>query len=156
MLKIEKTEFDSIYHNSKIAGNDFTGFYALRNIDVFNDIMINDTAFTAVYQTAETFFNNDLDCPRDDLALSKAGGTHKLLIKINDLYESDFENVDYMTVFLADIKEIYSEIDSLEKLRQVYDAINDNLPLLSEFEDDAWETLEQLQKKQSDEQESCE
>ena len=155
-LKIVTTSYDSIYYSSTIAGNASFGFYALRNIDVFNEIIIDGTAFQAVYQTAVSLYNDDIDCPHDDLALSDSGSTHKLLIKINELYESDFKDFEYIETFLADVKEIYSAIDTVEKLRQVYHALNDNLPELVCFEDEKWETLEQLQKNRSDEQETYE
>jgi len=151
-LKIETTRYEDIYYSSTIAGNQSFGFYALRNLDVFNDIIINGTAFKAAYQTAEFFYNDDLDCPHEDLDLSETGGTHELLIKINSLYDLELDDFEYMQTFLADVKEIYSAIDTIEKLRQVYDALNDNLPELCCFEDKTWETLEQLQKNRSDEQ----
>ena len=136
-MNISTTSFDYNYHNAQKAGSSTHGRYVLHNIDVYNVINVNGIELQAVYQCGVSYNYNDYDCPNPNLALSEDGGTSKVLTKINRLYESDFEDKELIIETLEEVKELCSVIDSVEKLKGVYDALNDNKPTLSDFLDPA-------------------
>lgn len=134
-MKITTTQFDHNYNNSQKAGNAFCGFYVFHNIDVFNVINIDGIELHAVYQCGMSYDYNDYNCPSPNLALSKDGGTSEVLAKIDRLYESDFEDEESILETLEEVKDLCHVIDSIKKLKAVYDALNDNKPTLSDFLD---------------------
>jgi hypothetical protein len=133
-MKIETTDFESNYHDSQKAGNSTYGEYMLHNIDVYNKIIVDGAELWAVYQTGQSYDHNDYDCPSPDLALSEDGGTSKVLTKIDRLYESDFDDEEAIMEALEEVKGLCPVIDSVEKLKAVYDALNGNLPVLSDYD----------------------
>ena len=135
-MKISTTSFDCNYHGSQRAGKSPHG-YVIHNIDVYNVINVNGIELQAVYQCGRSYNYNDYNCPSPHLALSEEGGTSKVLIKIDRLYESDFEDKELIFETLEEVKELCYVIDSIEKLKAVYDALNDNKPTLSDFLDPA-------------------
>lgn len=134
-MNISTTSFDYNYHSSQKAGNYTHGEYVFHNIDVFNIINVNGVELHAVYQCGMSYDYNDYNCPSQNLALSEAGGTSEVLVIIDQLYESDFEDESTILETLKKVEELCPVIDSVEKLKAVYDALNDNRPSLSEFLD---------------------
>lgn len=134
-MKISATPFSCTYHHSTKAGNHLHGKYVLHHIDVYNEIIIGDVVLQAVYQSGISYQYNDFSCPNPELELSEAGGTDKTLIKINELYESDFDDEELISEKLEGINELCPIIDNVEKLFQLYVALNDNKPDLSDFLD---------------------
>lgn len=134
-MKITTSSFDYNYHNSIIAGNRPHGFYVLHNIDVFNTIRVDDVELSAVYQTGIDYYYNDYDCPSPNLSLSENADTSDVLIILNNLVESDFENDEYINERLEEVQELCQVINSVDKLLDVYHALNDNVPILAEFLD---------------------
>lgn len=134
-MNISTTSFDYNYHNSQKAGNSTHGRYVLHNIDVYNVIKVDGIELQAVYQCGMSYDYNDYNCPSPNLALSEAGGTSKVLAKIDRLYESDFEDEESILETLEEVKELCHVIDSIEKLKAVYDALKDNKPTLTNFLD---------------------
>ncbi len=137
-IKISTTELQNIYHNSEERGNSTTGDYTLHNIDVYNEIIItittgSDTVLQAFYQTGCSFYHNSINLPCEALELSSEGGTSKALCLVNDIYESDFDDIEEITKHLELVQNACEVIDSVDKLRQLYDVLNDNLPNISDF-----------------------
>lgn len=132
-LTITTTAFDSNYHGAQAAGSRTyaCGLYVLHNIDVYNEIVVGETRLRAVYQTAQYYMHQDYNCPDYDLALSSDGDSSWALVRINQLSDSDFEENGEAFDILEEISEIIPEIVTINDLRALYDALNDNLPLLS-------------------------
>jgi hypothetical protein len=134
-MNILTSDFDCNYHSAQIVGNNTHGRYTLHNIDVYNVISIDETDLNAVYQCGASYDYNDYDCPSPRLALSESGGTSKVLLKIDKIYSKDFEDSVSILETLEEIQDMCPAIDSIEKLKAVYDALNDNKPVLSDFLD---------------------
>lgn len=134
-MKITSTPFDYTYHHSKKAGNHLHGFYVFHSVDIYNSIIIDDLEFQAVYQTGIYYLYNDYDCPCPEPALSETAGTDDFLLKINELYESDFDNNDLIVSALEEINELCPHINNIDKLVQIYNVLNDNRPMLTDFLD---------------------
>lgn len=115
------------------AGNRTFGLYDLyKDFTVWNFIEINGVKYHATYQTSCSYLHNDYTCPNPDLELSDTN-THKLLSLINELYASDFDNANLIQDFLFDINALCKDIDTVSKLRQVYDCLMDNVPNIHEY-----------------------
>jgi len=72
-MKIEFTDFNS--HNygwTEIENRNEN--YIIYNYDVFNEIIIDDKKYSAVYQTGCKFIGNDYELPSPALELSIEGG----------------------------------------------------------------------------------
>ncbi len=134
-MNISTTLFDYNYHYSQKAGNSTHGRYMLHIIDVYNVINIDGIELHAVYQCGISYDYNDYNCPSPNLELSEEGGTSKVLVIIDQLYESDFEDEESILETLEEVKELCYVIDSIEKLKAVYDVLNDNIPTLTNFLD---------------------
>jgi hypothetical protein len=133
-MNISTTEFDFNFHCSKEAGNFCTGKYVYHSVEAFNYIKIDNKEFVAIYQNG----NCDLylDCPSNTLELSEEASTDELLILINELDESDFEkHKEFVLETLEKAKNLCDSIDSVEKLYEVFVALRDNRPKLSDFLD---------------------
>jgi hypothetical protein len=130
-MKIQTTAFDSKYHGSQKTGNN----HVLHNIDVYNTIIIDNMEFQAVYQCGQSFIGDNYNNPNRELELSEDGGTSKVLLLVDRLYKSDFENNAGIAESLAEVMELCPLINTVEKLEALYDALNDNLPVLSDFLD---------------------
>ena len=134
-MKITTTRFESNCHGVQVAGNNTYGRYVLVGIDVFNDIIVDDIALNAVYQTATGYDHNDYSCPSPELGLSDGGGAHAVLCKVDSLYATDFDDEEVINEVLEYVSERCPPVNSVEKLRQLYDALNDNLPMLADHSD---------------------
>lgn len=135
-MKLSKTDFDYNLHSVKKISGGQTGDYLLFDVDVYNDIEIGGNKFGAVYQAAQGFYNENLQTPRAELALSPDGGTDPLLVSIDELCETDFDNSEYISEKLEEIMELCPAINTKEKLRKVYSLLNNNLPFLQNFVDE--------------------
>lgn len=134
-MQITTTPFNHHYRHSQLAGNATAGRYIIHNIDVSNTLIIDGIELNAVYQCGVSYNNNDLGCPNPKLELSPAGGTSDVLLLINRLYDTDFEFEASILATLEDVKALCPAIDSVKKLKAVYDELNDNLPILAYFLD---------------------
>ena len=134
-MKITTSQFDYNYNGSTKAGNDMNGFYVFHNVDVFNSIMIDDIELQAIYQTGMSYTHNDYSFPRNELELSEDAGTDEVLMKINDLYESDFDDINLIDNVLEKIKELCPLNNNADKLFKIYQTLNDNRPALNHFLD---------------------
>lgn len=132
-MKISTTPFNYTYHHSRKAGNPH-GIYILHNIDVYNEIIVDDVKLRAVYRLGESYKHNDSNCPTPELELSERG-TNEILILINNLYESDFEDNELIADKLYKINALCPVIDNTEKLFKIYELLNDNKPTISEILD---------------------
>ncbi len=133
-LKISSTKLQHTYHGSKECGSIATGDYTLHNVDVYNEILIgSNTVLEAVYQTGCTFYNDQMISPREALELSLEGGTSKALYLVKDISESDFDDAEEITRHLELVQNACAVIDSVDKLYQLYEALNNNLPNISDF-----------------------
>jgi hypothetical protein len=143
-MKIETTSFDTNYHAAVKHSSSNVQDYVRHEIDVYNQIIINDSIkLDAVYQTAQSYLHNDCRTPSANLELSEDSGTSKLLVLVNRLYESDFEDAANINESLAEAKALCSEVNTVEKLRQLYDTLNNNLPSLAAYlPDDASDDLD--------------
>ena len=130
---IETTDFDYIYNNSQKAGANGQE-YMLHNIDVFNRIIIDDKRMDALYQTAQSYSHNNYSSPCQKLALNYDFSDPALII-IDQLTASDFDDDETINEALEAAQECCSQIDTVQKLFEVYTALNDNLPDLADFLD---------------------
>lgn len=133
-LNLSATKFEHTYHCAMQAGNAKNGTYLINNIDVYNKIIIDDIELQAFYQIGRSYQFNDYSFPNPKLELSEAC-TSDVLLKINNLYESDFENDELINEALAEIMELCPAIDNIDKLFRVYEFLNDNKPDISDFID---------------------
>jgi hypothetical protein len=136
-MNISSTPFEYTYHTSKKAGNSTHGRYIFHEVDVYNVINIDGIELQAIYQCGVSYDYNDYNYPRPILELSADGGTSEVLATIGRISEKDFDEDDkeYILEVLAEVEGLFPVIDSVEKLQAVYNALNDNKPILSEFLD---------------------
>lgn len=134
-MKIITTAFDSQYHYTERKGNNHFGDYVRHNLDAFNTIKVDAFAMDAVYQTGCSFDYGDYNCPSPKLELSADGGTHAALIRINEFSERDFIDEPLDAETIAEFAELCPPCDTLEKMHQLYNALNDNLPQVQDFLD---------------------
>lgn len=137
-LNITVSPYDS-YTDDMVkeqAGNYTYGEYDLyHNFSVWNFITINGVDHQAMYQTACSYLHNDYSCPNPELELADTNfGTHELLTLVDSLYASDFDDSEYINAVLADAQHLCKDIDTVCKLRQVYDCLIDNAPMVAEYE----------------------
>ena len=134
-MKLSSNQLDDNYHYSELEGGNTTAEYIRHNVDVFNVITVEGIELQAVYQTGLSWPSGDYNNPSTELALSEAGGASTVLVKIDGLYDSDFENEDREVIdnFLEDIKEHCSILDTVEKVRELYHVLNGNLPKIDEY-----------------------
>jgi len=131
-MKLQKTDFGSSYHGESKVGNHLHGLYTLHNVDVFNKIIVDDVELEAFYQTGGKYLYNDFDCPDPDLSLSLSESSEILLV-LDDLYESDFENQELMQEIIEDIRDYIPSVDDVYKLKKLYYFYNDNRPTIDDF-----------------------
>lgn len=124
-MDIKRSNFE---HNNH--GHSFTyvhimnDYHLLNHVDYYNVITINDDEYPAVYQTGVSYIGNDYSRPRNEPELSADGGTHPVLIKINSLYEKDFEDDEYINNFIAELAD--HNIQTKSDLWNIYKELNDN------------------------------
>lgn len=66
---------------------------------------------------------------------SVEGGASPALLLIDSLNESDFDDADLIAEKLDEIKDECSVIDTVEKLRALFNELKENQPKLSDFLD---------------------
>lgn len=132
--KISFTEFESVYEYSEKVGNRTHGEYVRHNIDVFNYMIIGENKFFCSYQTGVGYEYNDYDCPTTDLEYSEHAGGHDFVTLLDSLYESDFDNEEYILEKAKEATEFCPEIEnSPSRLFLVYEKFNDNKPNVNDF-----------------------
>ena len=127
---------DDIAHQA--AGNDIYGRYVLHSMTVCSTIDIENETFDAIYQNGLLYEHNDYSCPSNRLQLSDDAGAHPLLMLIDELCAEDFdlsERREWLVSLLESVRDIHADIDSLAKLRTVYDALKDSTPRIGDFID---------------------
>ena len=135
-MKITTTEFDTNYLHATVQKSVPAGRYVLHTVTVNNTIMLDDSenavALVATYSTACSYDFNDYSSPCPDLELDDLNET---LTIIDSLYEHEFDDKEFIDEKLDDVKELCPIISTVDRLRAVYAALNDNLPVLEHYVD---------------------
>lgn len=137
-LSISSSSFE--WNNLEICHvlhNTTFGKYIRHEVTLYNTISFKDRSFDAVYQTGVTYYNNDYSSPSRELALSYEAGTDDVLILVDGLWESDFndEKQDKIDAIIEELKDRHNLILSKEELWDVYVALNENKPDICNFFD---------------------
>lgn len=132
-LSIRSTAYDSEYYYSKKSYSSAFGDYIYHDVSVSNSLILEKNGKTigldVGYQTGQGFCGNDYNCPSTDLSLYTTDlKSDQLLSLIDNLWESEFNEDDYIKEMLEDAHEQCELIETVEELRQLYDAFNDNCP----------------------------
>jgi hypothetical protein len=150
-MNISRTEFDSNRYDSEKVGNHTYGRYVFHSMDVYNIIKIENLELQAIYQNGISYYHEDDDCPSNELELSELGGSDKVLVKINEITETDFDNKKWINEILEEVKELCPVIDSLDKLKEVYKVLKDNQPRISDYVDDSEIDIDEDEDEDEDE-----
>jgi len=137
-MNITSTEFDYNYYYSEKAGNQLHGFYPRHNVDVFNEIIIGEERFSVVYQTGMNYLYSDYQCPDPDLAISEDGGSHALIVLLDELYETDFQDStcsEYIAEKLTEAQQHCASIKTADDLLALYLYLRNESPRVSQFVD---------------------
>ena len=136
-LKIQTTPFDYEYHGSTKRGNYTYGDYVLHEISVYNTITVDDVEMWAVYQTGVTYDYSDYNCPSPVLQMSCNGGANKGLEILDDLGDDPWDELDedYINKILDYVNSYCSVIYTVDKLKELHEAVIKNRPELSDFLD---------------------
>jgi len=135
-LEITSSEFEFTHYDTSERHSASSGDYEFFNVDAWNSITINDKTYCASYQTGHTFYDGDMHCPTNDFTLlyaNEAGNTHLIFELLNELSGSDFEidnakHNEFMNDTLKKIMDEDANINSLEKMEQVYFYLCNNCP----------------------------
>lgn len=130
-LTLSKTDFEYNHHEPTKA-HFHAGYYVFHNMDAYHDIIINGNHYPVCYQNGHSFRCNDYSAPSNDFELYDEG-SHALINLLNGLFSSDFEDEEIILEKLAEAKEIEPAINSIDKLWQVYEYLNDDMPRLEDF-----------------------
>ncbi|MGP4716924.1 hypothetical protein ACTXGL_09835 [Psychrobacter sp. T6-6] len=124
MANLKKTtDFDHNYHNSQKHSSSNMSEYVRHNLDVYNQVMGLD----AVYQNGQSYYHGDHSLPSTQLELSDLGGTDARLLKINALYESDFDKASYAEYLQEIIDDLaLDEVKTIDDLFHLYVLLMDN------------------------------
>ena len=137
-MNITSTEFDYNYYYSEKAGNQLHGFYQRHNVDVFNEIIIGEERFSVVYQTGMDYLYGDYQCPDPDLAISEDGGSHALIVLLDELCETDFKDStcsEYIAEKLTEAQQHCASIKTADDLLALYLYLRNESPRVSQFVD---------------------
>ncbi len=133
-FKIYSTIHDDVYDGSKLYGKD----HIYHAVTSYNNIIINDNIeLYAQYQTGG--YEHDYNKPSNDFRLQKEY-SNNIIVILDDLYDilgDNPINLDYSYILekFEEIKEECSEIDTLEKMRELYLVVINNYPEPLEFSD---------------------
>lgn len=141
MAKVNFSEFDYNYHNSeKHYDSHANEEYVRHNIDIYNTLSFKGTDFSAVYQTGCSYQNNNYSSPSKKIELSDDGGTDSVLITINQMVESDFEDMNIVEYYIEECNS--RDINNKDDLIALYEAINENLIQAQNYFDSISEDIE--------------
>ena len=123
---LEYNYFQSHKHSTWMCGD-----YVTHDADIYNTIEINGLPLIAVYQDSQSWYHNDYSCPRDVAELSSAGGTSKILLIVNAMCESDFDDADAVQYYLDEIDS--EHINTSADLWALYQELMDNNSRAKQF-----------------------
>jgi len=125
---IKVTEFEYEHYLSEKRGNSTHGEYMFHNFDIYNQIIIKGRPFHLNYQTGISYDYGDYNYPSNSLSLSVEGGSGELMFRIDEILESEFDKMDSddEEALVNDFKEYFSEIESIDCIRNIWNALRDN------------------------------
>ena len=135
-MNITSSEFDYNYYYSEKVGNQLHGFYQRHNVDVFNEIIIDEERFSVVYQTGMDYLYGDYQCPDPDLAISEDAGSHALIVLLDELCETDFQDSmcsEYIAEKVTEARQHCAPIKTADDLLALYLYLRNELPQVSQF-----------------------
>ena len=113
------TIFDINYHNSQITSR---GDDVFHNVDVFGSVKLLGESFDIVFQCGQTYYNNDYSAPSTELSVSDHG-TDDFIFAMWALTESEIE--EFTQDDIAEYKEMFNAINSVDDLLKIHHTIND-------------------------------
>ncbi len=126
-MNITTTAYRLTQHRIELCSDNITIHH---NCTLENQIIIDSVAYNAVYKTGESCEYNDYNYPSNCLELTDSiSGTSETLELIYKLTIKDIIGETEQTIeTLEELKELSPNIDTIEKLLQVYEAICANAP----------------------------
>lgn len=108
------------------------------SISLFGCLSINDEEHDILYQNGNSFCCGSYDAPTNTLELE--GGD--LCILLSDISDDDFIDIELITECLEKAKTLCKHIDTIEKLRTLYDFFHApaNQPQQCDYYLDDWHT----------------
>lgn len=123
---IERTVFNHDYFDSQeYYDNVKREKYVRHNINISNRLIVKGVELDAMYQTGNSFRNNDYTLPCNRLNLSRFDRTDGLLSKISALEESDLQteqDISNIINYLAS-----PLVQDKRELMDLYEALKSNL-----------------------------
>lgn len=119
-MKIKPTNFQASYHRTTTIKPSFGEDYDIHSVDVYNEIVIDGVAHSAIYQTGLSYIANDNSRPDPELELSGQAGGSDLLSAIDALTESEIEQ--------DNLCELDEDLESMsdEDIRKIWAVLRDN------------------------------
>lgn len=113
------SSFDYNYHFSENCGD-----YVRHVVDVYNEVELKGVRFSAVYQTGISLIAGDYSKPDPELELSMDGGSSRVLVVVDKMVESDFNDDDRIHYYLKECDHEY--IKTVGDLWALYAALSNN------------------------------
>ncbi len=146
-LNISHTAFESIYHDSQKCGGNTHSEYIYSNVDVFTTLKVNDKEYHVNYQAGHSFYQNDYSMPCEEISMEEIAGTDSVIAKIEQMYESDFDDIDFTA---EEALQIYKYIrESLDP-----DADIEYTSLIESSEDEIKSSLQEKEDQKAAEREA--
>lgn len=133
-MNVKTTKFDYNYHYSQWFGN---CEYLFHNVDIYNVIQFKGLELSAVYQAGQSFLQGDFNRPAAEVELSSEGGTDRILTIVNQMYESDFDNDEYVAYYIKEIND--DMISTKDELLSLYQVLMDNNSEAKHFYDEVFD-----------------
>lgn len=131
-MNIEISAFESNFHSARKIETNTRPCYIFANIDVWNTLTIGGDTHCAMYQAGMDYLGNDYSCPSPKLELSGEGGASDLLVLVNDLWSSDFDD-DSIAESVEKAHEMCKAIKNKADIWQLYEILMDNAPEISHY-----------------------
>lgn len=131
-MKIEISPFRFKYYYSLIKGVK-PNEYIFHHLRAYNFITVDGVEMKCSYATGLSFYRDDLKRPRPRLELNGPDYTHRAILILDELEPWQFDLPPSLTFIWGVIEHNVPAINTLEKLKQLYDAIKANTPRVSDF-----------------------
>lgn len=139
-IKISNTAIQTTIASAKKCGNNQSEYYFFSG-EAFCDVTIEksgkEVKLQSVAQAGQSYYHGDYSLPSETLGYSAGGGCSEFLVKINEMLESDFDDLD-----AEDYEDLKSELGldvAVDDLLKIYVYLSDLLDDLQTMWHDATE-----------------
>lgn len=129
-MKITHKKIDGNIHSKELIASSHKAEYNYYNVDIWSELKVGEKTYQINYQAGQGFYNNDFNCPYEDISLSLDGGCDRFICILDQNTDDDLYDEKIVSSLNEDHEENYTPSEMVQIKLYILEVLNDEADML--------------------------